>query len=179
MRIIAKGRGMGKTSDLIIMSVNTGDYIVVKDHNTAINTANQARELGFNINFPLTFQEFLNHEWNGKRISGFLIDDAEFLLLQFFSNEMPPIHALTFTMETEKVWITPIGSTAVRIYGTIIEHRMIIDIEADIDLRHDGRWHWEVHNGLYSGFSKTEDLARKRAIKALNKHYDLLKGEEK
>ena len=79
MKIIARPRQSGKTTQLVMISAETGHYIVTKDHGTARYTAMLAKDLGPVIPFPLTYDEFLNHAWNGKTIKGLLIDDLEML----------------------------------------------------------------------------------------------------
>jgi hypothetical protein len=96
MKIIAMERQQGKTTELVKMSAQSGDYIVTKDHSTARYTVEIARKLGLNIPFPLTFDEFIRREWNGRFVNGFLIDDAELLLLYMLYIEKP-IHAMTIS----------------------------------------------------------------------------------
>ena len=100
MKVIAKKRGYEKTTELIKMSAATGDYIVTKDHRTAYYTTKLAKDLGYEIPFPLTYDEFLNERFAaGNRISGFLIDDADQLLFSLIPMGIP-VHAVVFNTES-------------------------------------------------------------------------------
>jgi hypothetical protein len=75
-RIIASRYG-GKTTRLINMAKETGGYIVcAKPH----EVADQARRMGVDIMFPLSYSEFINNRYYGKNIKGFLFDNVEDLL---------------------------------------------------------------------------------------------------
>ena len=85
MEVIYRSRGQGKTTDLIKMSAEKGYYLVCSTMSRVKWTANHARELGLDIPFPLTFDEFIQREYYGKGIKGFVIDDAD-QLLQYMSS---------------------------------------------------------------------------------------------
>lgn len=96
MNTIALPRGGGKTTKLIEIAARTGDYIVTKDHITARYTADLAKKMGKVIHFPCTFEEFLRDAYS-PRISGFLIDDADLLLMLILRRSPVPIHAMTIS----------------------------------------------------------------------------------
>jgi len=68
-----------KTSELIRMTHNNGKYIVCHNHKEAYRIAEVARESKFNIQFPLTYQEFVNRRYSGG-IPALLIDNVDALI---------------------------------------------------------------------------------------------------
>jgi len=93
MRKIIKGRGDGKTTDLIHLSHETGDYIVCRSQEECSRISAIAREQKLDIPFPITYTEFLNGRY-GMRISGFLIDNSDDFLQ---SISKVPVKAVTMT----------------------------------------------------------------------------------
>jgi hypothetical protein len=87
-------RGMGKTYQLIKRASKSGDYIVCHNQHEASRIQSIALSLGFKINFPITYHEFIEKQYEGKNISGFLIDNVE-LLLESLTNV--PIHTITMS----------------------------------------------------------------------------------
>ena len=94
MEIIYKERGKGKTFELIKMASENNLYIVARDMKTVDYIFNLARNHNLSIPYPLTYNEFFNKQYYGKRIEGFLIDDAE-MLLQYLTNI--PIKGISIT----------------------------------------------------------------------------------
>jgi hypothetical protein len=84
MKIIGKPSGGGKTLELIKMSHLTSNYIVCSSKKEAGMVEDMAKELGYKIPLPITYDEFINKKYYGKNIKGFLIDDAD-MLLQYIS----------------------------------------------------------------------------------------------
>ena len=81
MKIIYKGRGQGKTAELIKHSAETGTYIVVPSRNHALNIVKQAQEMGYdNIPFPITIDEVLRHGFRGTYIKKVLVDDVDLII---------------------------------------------------------------------------------------------------
>lgn len=103
MKIIAKPRMAGKTTELVKLSAENNWYIVSADRPRAVNTFHGiAKELELSIPFPLTFEEFITGQFcaghpdrPGPGIKGFLIDDVDDLLRLFAKGT--PIHAVTLT----------------------------------------------------------------------------------
>lgn len=86
MEIIIRGKQGGKTTDVIKFAAENGLYIVAKDKEECVRISDIAKnELKLNINFPISFNEFVNRNYYGKRIKGFVVDDAD-LLIQYLSN---------------------------------------------------------------------------------------------
>lgn len=80
MKKIILGEYAGKTKQLIEMSSKDWLYIVCMDDKEVERISSFANELGLDIPFPITFNEFKNSFYYGKHIKGFLIDNADMLL---------------------------------------------------------------------------------------------------
>lgn len=97
MQIIVQDRQSGKTDDLVKQSNSIGgSYIVCHSKQEAIRISTRAFEMGYTINYPITFPEFLNKNYDSTSISCFLIDNAEVLL-----QELCRIPIETITMSNE------------------------------------------------------------------------------
>lgn len=92
MEKIIMNRGYGKTTQLIKKSAKTSNYIVCQNQLEASRIQDEAQKLGLDIPFPITYREFIRHEYRGQNINGFLIDNLEYLL-QYLS--VVPINAVT------------------------------------------------------------------------------------
>jgi hypothetical protein len=103
MKVIASGRKTSRTTQLIerCNEINSkGDlcYIICHTHGEAYRIAQKAKELGYNIPFPIDYVEFLRHEYSGQTIRAFLIDNADFLL-----QSLTPIPIDTIVVHKESV----------------------------------------------------------------------------
>ncbi len=97
MEYIIKGRGEGKTTELIKKcSENEHSLIVCGTYRDCQHIFNTAAELGLSIQFPITFTSFLEGSFVGKHISHFYIDNADLLLSSIA--EGIPIKAITCTV---------------------------------------------------------------------------------
>lgn len=88
MRVIARTRQTGRTTELIELCAAAEargevSYIVCHTYHEAYRIAQKAQEKGLNIGFPLTFDEFIRHDFAGQNIHNFFIDNAEWLLARF------------------------------------------------------------------------------------------------
>ena len=106
-KVIAKGRGEGKTTELIKLSAETGKYILVANQQRAMNISDMAGKMGLYIPFPVTVQEALKYSFRGTFIKEILVDDAEDVLQSLFRVN---INAITVTTEEEcpfsiRAWI--------------------------------------------------------------------------
>ena len=99
MEIIYRSRGQGKTTDLIKMSAKNGYCLVCSTMNQVQWVWNHARAHDLDIPFPITFGEFINHQYHGKGVKGFLIDDAD-QLLQYMSSV--PVFAVAMTDDSKQ-----------------------------------------------------------------------------
>jgi hypothetical protein len=79
--IYAGDRNSGKTRRCIERAAKTWSYIVCASHQRAHAIAKMATQLGLDIPFPITFDDFLRGRFNGTgNIKGFVIDDLHELL---------------------------------------------------------------------------------------------------
>lgn len=69
---------MGKTTDLIGLSAETGAYIVCFDHQEAYRVAMLAKKMGLSIPFPLELGEFSKRQFDPD--IHLLIDNLDRLL---------------------------------------------------------------------------------------------------
>ena len=80
-KILQGGRRSGKTLALIQESARTGIYIMVANRERALQISNQAREMGYNIPFPVTVHEWLQSPDRFSnsviRRDGIYIDDVD------------------------------------------------------------------------------------------------------
>lgn len=80
MKVIIGERATGKTTELIKEAADTGYYIVCNSPRDCYRIQDQAKQMGLNIPFPITHQEFVDQRFYGKGVKGVLIDDVERLL---------------------------------------------------------------------------------------------------
>jgi len=95
MEVIRKPIGAGKTTELIKMANGYNGYIVCRSKDAASYTFALARFLKCEINFPITYDEFLNGKYCGAGCKKFFIDDADELL---FRISKIPIEAITISL---------------------------------------------------------------------------------
>ena len=98
MNIIYKKRKSGKTEELIKRSSENNGYIVCTSHSDAEYIFSRASELNYNINFPITYNVFLNKRYYGKGIKCFLMDNVD-LFIEELSNV--PVSDITLTNRTD------------------------------------------------------------------------------
>jgi len=99
MEKILAPHGGGKTTDLIGMAditKNPGYYIVCFDKKEARRILALSIQRKTQINFPITYQEFIEKEYYAKGIDGFLIDNLEDLIQKISDVK---IKAITMTVE--------------------------------------------------------------------------------
>lgn len=99
MKIILKGRGEGKTTELIKESAKTGKYILTTDRNRVMRIDSMAKEMGLHIPFPITVMEAMQYKFRGTFIKSILIDDADDVLRMIFQVE---IDTITLTEDKRK-----------------------------------------------------------------------------
>jgi len=100
MIIIARGKGEGKSSELIKMATGTQNIIICKDIKSCRALKKQAIEMGCKIKEPIAFDEFVNSIFKFKAFSGeLLIDDVDLegLLKYYFGPYRFNIKAVTLT----------------------------------------------------------------------------------
>ena len=80
MKTITGGRATGKTTEMIRLCADNGGYIVCRSKVHADRILQMAQDMKVNIPRPLTFGEFLDHQYYGLGIGKFHIDDVDALL---------------------------------------------------------------------------------------------------
>lgn len=96
MNIIIKGRRAGKTTDLIKLSAETGQYILVADFERARSVADLARKLKLKIPYPVTILEAQKYGFQDTFIRTILVDDADDVLQRILGVQ---IAAMTLTKD--------------------------------------------------------------------------------
>lgn len=99
MKKIIKGSGEGKTKELIQLSHDTNTYILVTDRSRQREVFKFAHDLGIDILFPVTVEDYLKTKFRGSFINHILIDDADEVLKVVFSNV--EIDAITMRKDEE------------------------------------------------------------------------------
>lgn len=98
MNIVIGERCSGKTTRLIERSAKEGRNILVANKAMARCIADQAKEMGLDIPFPVTLDEYLRgNKFQGSsiRLDGLLIDDLDMVLNRMFRGI--PIREVTLT----------------------------------------------------------------------------------
>ena len=84
--------------EVIKMSAEKDYYIVCQNRKECSRIFHIAQELGLNMPFPVSFDEFLEKRYCGRHIKGFIIDNAD-MLLQYLAQA--PIKCITLTKEVD------------------------------------------------------------------------------
>lgn len=97
MVVIASGRQTGRTTKLIKACAEAEQrgevsYIVCHSHPEAYRIAGQAKKMGLNIGFPITYDEFLKRQYSPH--VNLYIDNVD-MLVRYMSTA--PIKAITVT----------------------------------------------------------------------------------
>ena len=75
MKVIYKGRGQGKTYDMIKLASENKGYILCSTFQQAQYIYELSKDMGLSIHFPITYSEMPLTK--GQRIDSILIDNAE------------------------------------------------------------------------------------------------------
>lgn len=97
MKKIILPREKGKTTELIKMAHEEELYIITPTKSSALMIFEQARSMGLDILFPISWEEYKEHRLRGSGIKEILIDDAEIIIEQVFRGLR--IKAITMTGE--------------------------------------------------------------------------------
>ncbi len=81
MKVIARPVSQGKTGEAIRLAAEGFLTIVCANRRRVQDVAAYAGRMGLDIPFPLTFKEFKKDQFCHKSIKGFVIDDADQLLM--------------------------------------------------------------------------------------------------
>lgn len=80
-KIIVDEKGTGKTTKAIKESAKTGKYIITLNRHMVMHTFNMAKEMGLNIPFPITIDEWMRGEVSHTiRRQGVIVDEGLILL---------------------------------------------------------------------------------------------------
>lgn len=101
MKIIARCRGTGKTTDLIKESALTGSYILVSNKSMVRSIMQSAQQMGLKIPYPVTIDELKmgNFQKSSIKRDGLLVDNAELVLQQLIGTK---INTLTISVDEEE-----------------------------------------------------------------------------
>lgn len=75
MIVIHKGRGQGKTYDMIKLASENKGYILCSTVQQAQHIYNLSKDMGLDIHFPITYSDLPLTK--GQQIDNILIDNAE------------------------------------------------------------------------------------------------------
>lgn len=95
MKIIMLERGKGKTTELVKMSAETQTYILTATKQNVRHICQIADDLGLNIPYPITVNEYLDGKLKESFIKSILIDDVDCVLRSIFNTVQ--IDAITLT----------------------------------------------------------------------------------
>ena len=101
MKTICKARGEGKTTDLVKIAEKNNSYIVCMNRVEVDRVCRVAKEMNCKINFPITFDEFINGDFYPPGIKSFVIDNCDYLfdLLLSSLSKGVPILAISTTQK--------------------------------------------------------------------------------
>lgn len=99
MQILLGPRKSGKTTELIKLAEKHDLYIVTPTRLMAHNLKDQAKDLGYLIHMPITWDDFIQKKYYGTNINGFLIDQIDLCLMQ---QSIVPIKAITATYSEKR-----------------------------------------------------------------------------
>ena len=123
MKIIVRGRQGGKTTEMIRLAAETHAYIVCTDQRRARQIAQQARDMGLSIPFPLTASEWQKHHYHPPGVRGIMFDDLDRIIQDLSA---VPALAATWTAEVQ----SPAGdrmSSEEEAGGRVSVHREALD----------------------------------------------------
>ena len=104
MKVYARPRQGGKTTELVRLAAEEFLYVVCPDQAQVFYVARMARDMGLGIPFPLTWHEFATGRYHSQGIKGFVIDNLD-LCIQGMSHV--PVRAVSLTDEDAPVPVTP------------------------------------------------------------------------
>lgn len=80
MKVIARGRRTGKTTEIIKAADGMNGYIVCLSKKECSRIFKVARDMGASIRFPISFDEFVGGRYHAPGCEVFHIDNADILL---------------------------------------------------------------------------------------------------
>jgi hypothetical protein len=101
VKVIHKPSQTEKTTELIEIASQEGGYIVCHNREEAYRISKTAEEIGKQIPFPITYDEYLNGSFCGKNIKAFYIDNVDLLLSRIAKGV--PVNAISVNKEDVKI----------------------------------------------------------------------------
>ena len=95
MKIIAKPRCTGKTTELVKLSAKTNTYILVLNRQRQKEVARLADSMNMIIPYPVTLEDYMRTQFRGSFINHILIDDADEILQRFFHSVVIDVITIT------------------------------------------------------------------------------------
>lgn len=102
MKVILSGVRSGKTTKAIKIAAKNDLYIVCHSLGECSRIAQQAKDAGLNIRFPVTFEELIRKQYYAKGIKGIVIDNVDMLLQKLVPDLK--IEAITINKEERKLF---------------------------------------------------------------------------
>jgi hypothetical protein len=99
MKVIAKARQMGKTTQLLYTSATVGMPIVVSNRQRVEALKAEASKMGLEIPTPMTFTEFTQQKGHFPKGQGILIDESQEILSMLVSQCDCTLKAITVTTD--------------------------------------------------------------------------------
>ena len=99
MKIISGKRSSGKSIRLIKEAASNFSYIVCANRKRVRYISEWAKAFGYDMPFPITYDEFLLAKFTGTRIKSFVIDDVDDLL-RYIARGVP-VKAFTYSVDEE------------------------------------------------------------------------------
>ena len=98
MQVIYKGRGEGKTEELLQLAAKDQLTLVLINRSECMRVQRRAYDLGLTVPMPITHLDFFEGHRGGHRIKGLLIDNAE-----VFLQKMTHISVVAISVNKEDV----------------------------------------------------------------------------
>lgn len=84
--VIVGGRGSGRTTELIKEASKYNYALIVCHNENAVRyTFQMARDMGANIPYPITFDDFIKRHYYGRSVQAFLFDNIDISLQSYTS----------------------------------------------------------------------------------------------
>lgn len=99
MEKIILNKGEGKTSNLIELASKNDWTIICKDSKAIRRIVDQCIHWNIDIRLPITYNEFINKDYYGRGIKGFLFDNVDDFI-QYMSDTVE-IKAITLTPQQQ------------------------------------------------------------------------------
>ena len=125
MRVIALPKGAGKTTELIKISQETGAYIVCHSQDEASRISFVATGMGAKIPFPLTYAEFIQHQYHAPGVRTVVVDNADWLV-RYISRV--PVAAITITTDTIEDLLGHASDEVKELYNTSAQFNAALNV---------------------------------------------------